>query len=170
MYTDIILLFLIAPPKKPRTKVPKITLAAAGISVFAVSAVMFAFTVRIPYPISSEGQFPIYLLLKEIHYGRFFQRIDAILLLAASLCGMLYLSLNLFFFTHILKRDFGVSDTKPLIPVTALTAFFAAIGINFISAQILSVLLFCSGFAVLAIFLLTIIFVKVRRRNFDEKA
>lgn len=169
MYTDITLLFLIAPSQNTPQENKRTLLTASAFSFLIVIAVMFAFTVRIPYPISAEGQFPVYLLFKQIHYGRFFQRIDAILLFAATLSGMLYLSLNLFFFTNILRTDFGLSDTKPVIFPLALAFFFCVAGVKFISAQTLNILLFCTGFGVLAASLVTILFTKVRKKLTNEK-
>jgi len=169
MHTDILLLFLITPSDKRSHKSKNTVLVPVLFGLFTVVAVIFAFTVRIPYPVSAEGQFPIYLLLKEIHYGRFFQRIDAILLIVATLCGMLYLAFNLFFFTDILKSDFGVSDARPCILPVALTIFFSSAGVKFIPAEFLEVLLFCSGFALWGVFLLVILFMKVGRKQLNEK-
>ncbi len=170
MYTDLCLLFLISPTDKSAVKPEKSILASVLFGIFTVALIIFAYNVRIPYPISAEGQFPIYLLLKEIHYGRFFQRIDAILLMVATLSGMLYLALNLLFFTNTLKTDFGLSDAKPCILPVALTLFFSSAGVKFIPAELLETLLFCSGFAVWAVFLLVIFFTKVRRKQLNEKA
>ena len=169
MYTDLCLLFLISPTDNLPERPKKTILASVLFGILTVSLVIFAFTVRIPFPVSAEGQFPIYLLLKEIHYGRFFQRIDAILLMVATLSGMLYLALNLFFFTNTLKTDFGLSDTKPCILPVALTLFFSSAGVKYIPAELLETLLFCSGFAVWAVFLLVIFFTKVRRKQLNEK-
>ncbi len=170
MYTDLILLFLISPTDKLSERPKKTVLTSVFFGMFTVAVIIFAFTVRIPYPVSAEGQFPIYLLLKEIHYGRFFQRIDAILLMVASFSGMLYLAFNLFFFTHTLKTDFGLSDAKPCILPISLTLFFSSAGVKFIPAELLKALLFCSGFAVWAVLLLVIFFTKVRRKQINAKA
>ena len=170
MYTDLCLLFLISPTDKLTVKSKKPVFISVLFGIFTVVLIIFAFTVRIPYPVSAEGQFPIYLLLKEIHYGRFFQRIDAILLMVATLSGMLYLSLNLLFLTNTLKTDFGISDTKPCIFPVALTLFFSSAGVKFIPAELLKTLLFCSSFAIWAVFLLVIFFTKVRRKQLNEKA
>ncbi len=169
MYTDLCLLFLISPTDKLPERPKKTTLSSVLFGIFTVSLVIFAFTVRIPFPVSAEGQFPIYLLLKEIHYGRFFQRIDAILLMVATLSGMLYLSFNLFFFTSTLKTDFALSDAKPCILPVALTLFFSSAGVKYIPAELLETLLFCSGFAVWAVLLLVIFFTKVGRKQLNEK-
>lgn len=169
MYTDLCLLFLISPTDKLSEKPKNSVLPSVFLGIFTVALIIFAFTVRIPYPVSAEGQFPIYLLLKEIHYGRFFQRIDAILLMVATLSGMLYLAFNLFFFTNTLKTDFGLSDAKPCILPVGLTLFFSSAGVKFIPAEWLKTLLFCSGFAVWAVFLLVIFFTKVRRKQLNAK-
>ena len=179
MYTDIVLLFLISPEasasqeaedKEFATKSSVLCSAAFGIVLTVL--IIFAFNVRIPYPVSAEGQFPIFLLLKEVHYGRFFQRIDAALLLAAVLSGMLYLSLNLSLFADAFKRCFNLSATRPLAAVMAPLFFFCVAGVDFIPAEVLEMLLFCGSFGVWAIFIVVAVFVFIKERRSDnsEKA
>lgn len=168
MYTDIIILLLITPPDALHD-MRKTVLLPSVLGLLSVCTFVFVFTVQIPYPLSTEYKFPLYLLLKEINYGIFFQRIDILLLLAACLCGMLYLSLILSLFTDILAGSFGCSDTRPLIFTAAATLFLSTAGLGLIPDRSSNFIIFCCGLAVIAAALLTIFFAKLRGKSNREK-
>ena len=112
MYSDIILLFLVNPFCSSADDLKK---TAVGVSALGVAInVFFILTLAavIPYPVSRGMQYPVYQLLKTVYYGRFFQRIDALYMLAVVLSGMLYLSFVLFLLTYIMKKSFGTSRTR----------------------------------------------------------
>lgn len=112
LYSDILLLYLIFPndsdPRQVRSTVMTGTALAVAVNVLFV----LAFTLTVPYPVSAEGQFPVYLLLKEVRIGRFLQRIDAVMQLLSAISCMLYLSLNFSIIAQTLRHIFATSEKR----------------------------------------------------------
>ncbi len=152
-YSDIVLVFLINPfsssPKTTKNAVFAASITAVIINILAI----LTFTAKIPFPLSQEGDFPMYLLLKEVYYGRFFQRIDAIFLLASSFCGMFSLSINLSLITKVLEQAFDIPHPQAtLFPVTTII-FLLGLGYLPILQSTVSNILFPLTFVVLGIVL-----------------
>ncbi len=128
IYSDITLLFLLNSDNSSTSCHRPGILWGAVIGIIIIFAIILTFTAKIPYPVSQNESFPIYLLLKEAYFGRFFHRIDALMVVVSSLWGMISLSLNLYFITSILCRDFRISSRKVTVfPVSAIIFFSALI-------------------------------------------
>ncbi len=128
LYWDAILIFLI----NPFSNSPKNTKRALGwgcaVAVLINILLVLTFTAKIPYPLSLQEQFPLYLLSKEVYFGRFFQRIDALLLLFSALCNMLTLAFNLGLIAKIMEQTFDVAPHRVTIISSALTIFLFVSG------------------------------------------
>lgn len=168
MYTDIILFFLITPKAPDSQQANKKVLFNTGIGVLINFLFILAFNLSIPYSTSAEGHFPVYLLLKEVYYGRFFQRIDAIILLVSNISGMLYLALNIFLFCNILKQTFNINK-RPAVLIYTAAIFFAVVGSRLIPSNLLTYLVFICGFSAFAIMLLASFFAKRRSATNEDK-
>ncbi len=153
-YSDIVLVFLINPfSTSPKTTKNAIFTASTIAIIINILAIL-TFTAKIPYPLSQDGDFPMYLLLKEVYYGRFFQRIDAIFLLASSFCGMFSLSVNFCLIAKILAQSFDITHRQAtLFPISA-TIFLLSMGYLPISQTTVSNSLFPMTFVILGIILL----------------
>jgi spore germination protein KB len=165
-YTDIILFFAIAPEKK-NTPQRNILLWGTITGIIINFLFVLSYNLTIPYPISADGQFPIYLLLKEVYYGRFFQRIDAIVLFISNISGMLYLCFNLGIFSHILKQVFNVKKSRTAVIIYSIIIFLTVLFNKLIPSQLITVMMFLFGFAALAFMLTTVFF--ARRKSKYEK-
>lgn len=152
-YSDIVLVFLINPfSSSPKSTKNAILVASATAILINILAIL-TFTAKIPYPLSQEGDFPMYLLLKEVYYGRFFQRIDALFLLASSFCGMFSLSVNICLITRVLEQTFDITHRQAtLFPITA-TIFLLSLGCLPVSQSTVSNILFPLTFVILGILL-----------------
>lgn len=127
MYSDIILIFLINPFAADPSELKHTALRAAILAAVINLAFIIIYTMAIPFPVSAQADYPLYLLLKEVYYGRFFQRIDAIYMLTAALCGMLYLSFAASLLMYTLKQVFGMKSKRALPVPTAVALFLAAL-------------------------------------------
>lgn len=124
MYTDVFLLLLLPIQKAERKKLTKTVVLSCASGFFINCAFVFAFAVRIPNYLTSSGEFPVFLLMKEVCAGRFFQRIDALVLMASAYSAMLYGCFNLFVLTNTPSsrtRLFG----SPLFLTICAAAVFA---------------------------------------------
>lgn len=167
VYTDILLLFLIAPEEKTRKQINRTVLRSTGLGVLINVLFVLAFNLSVPYSTSSGDHSPIYLLLKEVYYGRFFQRIDAIILFVSSISAMLYLALNTFLFGNLLRQTFKTKNIRPITLIYTLVIFALASGSSLIPSGILTYLIFMCGFSALFTVLIVLLFVK-RRTNFGD--
>lgn len=127
MFSDIILLFILKPSFKTDKSARRTVLSAAGVSLGIAFLVILAYTAKIPYPVSSNEHFPLFLLLKEASFGSFFQRTDALFLFSSSIFGMFSLSLNIFLISQIFRQTFGIKPRHITIIPTALILYCIAI-------------------------------------------
>ena len=160
MYTDIILLLLLNPCELDTSKCKKTVMIGTVIGVAVNFATVLAFNLNLPERVLQDGKMPMYLLMKEVYYGRFFQRIDAILLFGSGLSYMLYLALNIFLFSDAAAKGFGFARTKALVLGYALAVFVSVLG--FETAESISVtrMMFISAAGVAAILALVVIFAR----------
>ena len=129
IYSDIIFLFLINPFAKQKIKWRKIGFLSALGGVAVTALIVLTFVLIVPYPTSADTNIPIYPLAKVVYYGRFFQRLDAFYLLALAIVGMLYLSLSLFFITHLFAQTVRLPRSRPLVWVFGMLSYLLALTI-----------------------------------------
>ncbi len=146
LYSDIPLIFLIDRPKEYKNNFRRSALLGCIIGVLVCFFTVLAYTVKIPYPLSKNGQFPFYLLMKEVYYGRFFQRVDAIAQLISALWGMFSLCLHLTLITKIFNETFKVSSKPVVLFPTGAVLFFLSIRgtINILPILVFSAAIFAA--------------------------
>ncbi len=162
LYTDIILLLMLTPTGESRIYITK------AVNIGAISALVLnflfvlAFTLKIPQSIAQSQQFPIYLLMKEVYFGRFFQRLDALVLLASALSSMLYISLSLNIISTALRQGLGLSPKPPVTILIGIFLTLVSLQNDLFRTNTLLYLVYICGFGVMAFSLLASIFSKVR--------
>lgn len=168
LYSDVILLFLILPATHSRKSTRRGILSGAVTAVIINFLLILAFTAKIPYPLSISEEFPLYTLSKEVYFGRFFQRIDAILLLTSSLCNMLTLAL----YAALILQIFGqiAEDIPPSVVLGswALTVFLFVSFINPLYPALPGSLLAATGIGATVLAVITALFVRKESRIPDE--
>lgn len=142
LYSDILLVFMINPSSGSSASTRNAVLTASVIAAIINILAILTFTAKIPYPLSLDGDFPMYLLLKEVYYGRFFQRIDALFLLASSLCGMFSLSLNFYLITKVLAQCFDITHYQATLFPVAVIMFLLGLGCLPVTQNIITTILF----------------------------
>ena len=163
LYGDILLLFLIAPTKESRKYLAK-KIGYSGICSLALNTLfILAFTLKIPASVAQNGQFPVYLLMKEVYFGRFFQRLDAMILLIAALSAMLYLALNLKLSSSVLHQGFCLAQNRIIPAVLGISVLFLALNEWIFPSGSLQNLVQVFGIGGLAILIVIAIFAEVRR-------
>lgn len=169
LYTDIILLLLIAPNGESRTYITKTVSIGAIFALLLNFLFALSFTLKIPQTIAQNQQFPIYLLMKQVYFGRFFQRLDALILLVSALSSMLYMSLNLTLIFDTFRQSLGFSQKPPVvIALGVLISLISLQSYTFPQNSILYLVYVC-GFGVMAFSILAAIFAKVRSVLSEKK-
>ncbi len=112
------------PPKlkdsKKFTKIALISVALSGIFLILCTAnTIFLFNDTL----TNSDIFPLYLSVRYIEFGTFFQRLDAIFLFLCVLGFISVLCFNTFLLTTILKDVTQITDDKPLILPCLFTIF-----------------------------------------------
>jgi len=153
LYSDLPLIFLIDQSADNKDKFRRFALWGAVLGVLVCFFTILAFTAKIPYPLSKDGQFPFYLLIKEVSFGRFFQRIDAIVLFISALWGMISLCLNLCLITKIFEGTFETTSKPAVILPLCATLFFLSINNQF---NILPILVYSAATFAAVVFLFSI--------------
>ena len=115
--------------KKPEeiTKIGLIFSILNGVYlIFCVADILFLFSDAM-----NHTQLPpLYISVRYIEFGTFFQRMDAAFIFLCVLGLISALNINLYFILEILKNITNLSDSKPLIFPCLLTSFGIALGLK----------------------------------------
>lgn len=115
IYAGIFILFFLAPFIKTNKNFKIVGYATIAISSILIISGVLAYSLTFQYPMGMESFLPLYKLSRLISYSRFFQRIEAIFILAWSINVMLYLGMILFLIVYIFKKTFRLEYYKPVI-------------------------------------------------------
>ncbi len=127
IYSDIILILMLNPFGEDRKKLKDVAWRSSVVGIIINCIVVFALNFTIPYPSSAEANFPIYSLLKEVWYGRFFQRVDAIYMLFLAISAMLQISVLVFLAGKLLKQTAKTETMRIYILPICLTLFMLSL-------------------------------------------
>lgn len=111
-FFDYVLIFLINPFLKEDESLVKTVRISGAVGILVNLLIILSVNLVIPYPASSEIEFPVYQIMKNVYFGRFFQRIDALYLLSVSLSGMAYLSFAVFLMTYSFEKIFCLEKSR----------------------------------------------------------
>ncbi len=123
MYSDVFLILFLPIQKADRKKLTKTVVISSAIGLALNCAFIFAFAVNIPGYLVSSGEFPVFLLMKQVYIGRFFQRMDALIIMACAYSAMLYGCFNLIILTNTLGSRIRILKSRLFLIVCALAVF-----------------------------------------------
>ncbi len=162
LYGDIFIIFLIAPNDESRKSLAK-KLRLSGIAALTLNTLfILAFVLKIPSSIAQNGQFPVYLLMKEVYFGRFFQRLDALILLICALSSMLYLSLNLNLLSTVLHQGFRLPQNRIVPTFLGIAIFAFALSEHLLPKGLLANLIYVFSLGSMAVLVIIAAFTKIR--------
>ena len=129
-FTGLIYLLFLPPKLKHPEKITKIGLifiTFAGIYLlFCIASIIFLFG----NVLNHADLPPLYLSVRYIEFGTFFQRLDAAFIFICVLGFICALNINLFFTLDILKQTLNLSSNKPLIAPCLLASLAIALSIK----------------------------------------
>lgn len=122
-FCNLAYIFFLPPKLKDTKKFTKIVLISVALSglflILCTANTIFLFSDTL----TNSDIFPLYLSVRYIEFGTFFQRLDAVFLFLCALGFISVLCFNTFLLTNILKDITGISDDKPLILPCLFTIF-----------------------------------------------
>lgn len=129
-FCGIIYLFFLPPKLKNPEKFTKITLIY--IIFFGLYLLLIISNIMLLYSdaISNNELFPIYIAVRYIEFGTFFQRLDAAFLFLSVIGFTGVLCLNTYILTDIIKDITNIQNNKPLILPCLLTIFGLSLSIS----------------------------------------
>ncbi len=158
-FSGIIYLYLIPPYLKDAKSQKSISFVSIGASAVCLLVSVATLLFISPNSIISEEIFPLYLASRNIEFGRFFQRLDAVFLLIWIISITAYLSISFSFATRVFQKLLNFEHAKWYTALFTLFIFAIAIlpenmyQINFIETKIypyiVLILVFGLGLALL---------------------
>lgn len=134
-FAPMLYLFLVPPFLKTHKIFKKSGYIAWAISSFFLISAALVYSIVIPYPTNLENFLPMFQLARLINYGRFFQRIESVFMLAWAATALMYLSVILFFLLYVFKKTFNLDYYEPLlIPFTVIIYTLSLVPPNLMTA------------------------------------
>ncbi|MBO4941499.1 MAG: GerAB/ArcD/ProY family transporter [Clostridia bacterium] len=166
VFSDMLLIFLLKPKSSKATHKTIFRSFILGFAI--VFLLILTYTAKIPYPLSKDESFPLYLLVKEVYYGRFFQRIDAIVLLVSAIWGMLNLGLNFRLLVCLIQNMFNIKNRFVTVFPISASVFFAALFLSQALSHLSLFFLALSSGLLFAGLLILAIFIKKGGNTYNE--
>ena len=129
-FCGLIYLFFLPPKLKNPEKFTKIALIY--VILFGIYLILIISNILLLYSdaLSNTDLFPIYIAVRYIEFGTFFQRLDAAFRFLCVIGFIGVLCLNTYILTDIIKDMTNLKNSKPLIFPCLLTIFGIALSIN----------------------------------------
>ncbi len=141
-FSELLFLFLIVPFIKTQENFKKSGFIAILASAVVFLSITLVFTTIYPHPLANEELLPAYQLGRTIDYGKFFKRLESILIITWSTIGFMYLSATFFFSAYVFKKTFNLKHYRPLLLPLGVISF----SISMIPESLMSILEFQSKY------------------------
>lgn len=165
-FFDFILIFLINPFIKEKENLVKTVRISGAVGIFVNLLIILSINLLLPYPASGQVKFPVYQIMKNVYFGRFFQRIDAVYLLSVTLSGMGYLSFIVFLMTYVFKKVFRLENNRPFVWTFSFIVLFLAMLIHKrYTTYLYNLLMIFEGAGVVLIALAPLMFISRRSKK-----
>ena len=126
-FSGICYLYFIPPYLKDSKSQKRVGLISIGLSAICLLISVATLLFIAPSVITTEEVFPLYLASRNIQFGRFFQRLDAVFLLIWIISLTAYLSISFFFATKVFQKMLNFKYTKWYTALFTLFIFTVSI-------------------------------------------
>lgn len=113
-FSSISYLLFLNPFLSNSHKFKKISIISIIISGVYLFLSVLCILLSLPYTMQSGESFSLYLLTRNIEYGRFIQRMDAIFIFIWIISTISYISIAIYFSLHIIKKLTNIVDTSSM--------------------------------------------------------
>ena len=126
-FSGICYLYFIPPYLKDIKSQKRVGFISIGLSAICLLISVATLLFIAPRVITTEEVFPLYLASRNIQFGRFFQRLDAVFLLIWIISLTAYLSISFFFATKVFQKMLNFKYTKWYTALFTLFIFTVSI-------------------------------------------
>lgn len=126
-FGGLIYLFLIRPNLKQNKDYKKIGLIAITISALYLLVSVTSLSLMFPFILNGKEILSIYLSTRNIEFGKFFQRSDAIFIFIWISAFLAYLSVIIAYIVKMNKKTLEIKNPSILIYVVSLFIFVSAL-------------------------------------------
>ncbi len=126
-FGSIAYLYFFIPILKKPNDYKKVTITSIIISGIYMFFSILCLIMVFPYDAFTDDILSMYLLTRRITFGEFFQRIDAMFILFWILSVLVFLSMNFYFTTSVLKKLLNIKYSKELNYSIAFIVFSIAL-------------------------------------------
>lgn len=113
-FSSIAYLLFLNPVINKSTQFSKISVISITISGIYLFLSVTSILLSLPYTMQSGEAFSLYLLIRNLQYGRFVQRMDAIFILIWIISTVSYISIAINFSINIFRKLTNISDTSSI--------------------------------------------------------
>lgn len=127
VYGDVLALAVVVNSLQGIGHFKKAGITAVILSGLVISSSFLFYHLAFPYYIALENTIPLLAITREIEYGRFFQRFEAIFLFTWSISAILAAGINLYMALSIYCKVFRIDDHRVLVFPLGIILFTVAI-------------------------------------------
>lgn len=171
-FSSIAYLLFLNPVISKTTQFKKISVIAITISGIYLFLSVTSILLSLPYTMQSGESFSLYLLTRNLQYGRFIQRMDAIFILIWIISTVSYVSIAIHFSIYIFRKLTNISDTTSMnysINLFVLSLLLLPISFSALSNVIGKVFEIGCLVLIFGISLLILIWANVKLRFLNKK-
>lgn len=133
VFSDIFLIFLIAPEGADRKKIQGAGYKAIIIMGVILTVAMLGYSLIFPYDVSEDFVLPLYNTVRLIQLSDFFGRFEAFFEFVWSISILIYFSVYLVALSFVWKKTFDLKYEKPLIaPFMSFVALLSYSSVSYI--------------------------------------
>lgn len=130
IFFELLLMLFLIPYFKKGLSVKKTAYSSYFLTVLVFTVFIIFVFLSIPYPIIKGYFMPFYQVARTASIGFYFQRFESVFILGWAMLGTVYLSLLLYFLTHIFAKTFELPFQRTLALPFALIAICLALEIK----------------------------------------
>lgn len=126
-YAEVVVLAVFAGSLQGVRHIKKAGFISLFLSGFILSLAVLIFSLIFEYTSTEEITAPMYVMIRMIKYGNFFQRLDPLFLLLWVITTVIYISILFYVTVSIYCKMFRLQDARPVIIPMSVLVFAIAI-------------------------------------------
>ena len=126
-FGELLILFLIRPNLSDNKQEKIVGISSILLSGLFLLLSVTALLLLFPFITGGEGVLSIYMITRNIHFGNFFQRVDALFILIWALTFFSYLSVIISYILKIAKKNTSSTKVSPFVFIIAFAIFIVTL-------------------------------------------